>query len=59
MSTNKIFAVNSLEENELLAVNGGGQEDYNAGRNLGKAVRGAIIDAYDCVSGFVSGLFGN
>ncbi|WP_298321430.1 hypothetical protein [uncultured Aquimarina sp.] len=48
-----------LNLNELVQINGGSEETYNAGHAVGEAIHDAIVDAADAVVGFFDGLFGN
>ena len=45
-----------LCQEELLLINGGSEETYQKGYELGDKIKTAIVDAYDYVRGFFNGL---
>ena len=46
----------SLTNEELLLVNGGSEQTYQNGYDLGHKIKTAVVDAYDWVRGFLDGL---
>lgn len=46
----------NLSHEELLLINGGSEETYNKGYELGSKIKTAVVDAWDWVRGFLNGL---
>lgn len=46
----------TLTHKELFLINGGSEETYQNGYDLGRKIKTAIVDAWDWIRGFVEGL---
>lgn len=46
----------TLTHKELLLINGGSEETFQNGYNVGHKIKTAVVDAWDWVRGFFAGL---